>query len=71
MALPTLEESRTERRGFRERQLTLFGKGWTWQELPRDVRRDVINVLATLCVELVLENPTHEHQESDHESSRD
>lgn len=69
MALPTSKNLEPKER-ISERQLTLFGKGWTWQELPRDVRRDVIAVLATLCVELVLENPI-ENQESDHESSRD
>lgn len=68
MALRTSTSEQKEK--ISERQLTLFGKGWTWQELPRNVRRDVITVLATLCVELVLEIP-REHQETDHDPSRD
>ena len=52
-----------------DRQLTLFSHGWTWQELPRDVRREVVNVLATLCVEILLETPPT-NQEFHHESSR-
>ena len=35
------------------RQRRLFQTGVTWGQLPDDVRRQLIAILATLCIELV------------------
>lgn len=58
------------RDGTKHEQLTLFRKQLAWQELPRETRDRIINLVTILCVELVTEIPLA-IQEQDDESVED
>ena len=53
-----------------EKQLTLFPKQLTWQELPKDVREKAIEFIAALYVQVVAETSTP-LQEQRHERTED
>ena len=56
--------------GMSQEQLMLFQKQLTWQELPKEVHEKVIDVAATMCVDIVTEVSSG-NQEQHHESSDD
>ena len=43
-------------------QLCLFATTLTWHEFPQDTRRQVSQLLAAMCVEIVEELPTSEKE---------
>lgn len=46
-------------------QLCLFATTLTWHEFPQDARRQISQLLAAMCVEIVEELPTSEQEISD------
>ncbi len=47
-------------------QLTLFRKRLAWQELPREIRDQTIDLIITLCVEIVMElSPVIQEQDDE------
>ena len=48
------------------RQQRLFQTGVAWEQLPDEVRRKLIAILATLCVELVDETQPSRTKEQRH-----
>ena len=56
--------------GTTREQLILFGKQLAWQELPREVREKTIDLIARLCLEIVMQS-LPEIQEDKHEVFQD
>lgn len=51
-------------------QLILFSKQTAWQELPKEVREKTIDLVASLCLEIVMQAPPP-IQEDNRELSQD
>jgi hypothetical protein len=55
-----------------DRQWYLFEKRLAWHEFPEDIREQVIQLFATMCVEIVDElHPRPESKEQDDEPTED
>ena len=53
-----------------EKQLTLFPTQLTWQELPKEIRKKTIELIAAMYVDIVVEASTP-LQEQSYERSKD